>query len=429
MFWADWNTVGHKPPTGEDAWQRTGPAHFHRVNADGTELWTTALDTWWNNKDAPLADVDGDGEPEVLANAPGPDGWDAIWYLDAHNGGEEEAVSLYPWNAQRAPVVADLWGEGTMQWVIAASPSTADAGGHAILVYDTGQPYQATWPAPPEHPPSTAGQTTTGSADSFAATFHISSPNEWWQQLAVEPEASRVIATAEVRIDDGSWHPMDERDWGEWTSSFHSPEGSQVTFRATDTGGATAVSEPFTWLDGEHSQPSTDTRTTGDESVSFDVGDGVNEWWIEVFVDAGDTVEAVDVRVDASAWEPLDATDWGSWAKSEHVPRGSAVTFRATTSTGTTVTSQTYPWLSEGFPATFDVSDGVNEWWVEVFVDAEQDLSAVDVRVDGDDWRPLERTDWGSWADSFHVPSGSTVTFRATSTSGATATSPPYTWS
>ena len=52
-----------------------------------------------------------------------------------------------------------------------------------------------------------------------------------------------------------------------------------------------------------------------------------------------------------------------------------------------------------------------------------------DVGLDAELYRGgLEKTDWGTYAKSVKAPDGSKVTFRATGTSGATATSAPTTW-
>ncbi|MCA1818908.1 MAG: VCBS repeat-containing protein, partial [Halobacteriales archaeon] len=142
VYWADWNTIGHKPPwTEADAWKVTGPAHFYRYTANGTLVWKQSLPTWWNNKDVPLADVDADGVQEMLANAPGPNGHDGIWYLDSRNGAKESFVDVFPWKVARAPVVADMWGTGTMQWVVEGGQFDPSSGGPGILLYDTGAPY------------------------------------------------------------------------------------------------------------------------------------------------------------------------------------------------------------------------------------------------------------------------------------------------
>jgi hypothetical protein len=108
------------------------------------------------------------------------------------------------------------------------------------------------------------------------------------------------------------------------------------------------------------------------------------------------------------------------------------VEFRATAHDGDTVTSQTFDWASSGgsgssFSADFHPKEQGNEWWVEVDVDASEDLSKVEARVDGGEWRQLDHKWWGSWAKSVHVD-GSTVEFRATSQSGQTVTSTTYGW-
>jgi hypothetical protein len=70
------------------------------------------------------------------------------------------------------------------------------------------------------------------------------------------------------------------------------------------------------------------------------------------------------------AWQPLSKTDWGAWAKSIHVPRGTPVQFRATSTSGATDHSGVQAWLggatstatpapADPDPATPNLSPGV----------------------------------------------------------------------
>lgn len=141
ILWADWNTQGHKCGN----WETTGPANFYRYRADGALKWRVELGTFWNNKDLALADVDDDGTQEVLAT--GPSGsQEGIWFLDSKTGAKETFVSAWPWKVTRGPVVADLWGDGSMQWVLPVYAYGSGTSGGAIQVYDTGVPYDAAWP-------------------------------------------------------------------------------------------------------------------------------------------------------------------------------------------------------------------------------------------------------------------------------------------
>lgn len=102
----------------------------------------------------------------------------------------------------------------------------------------------------------------------------------------------------------------------------------------------------------------------------------------------------------------------------------------STPMTGSTSTSGSTGGVttSGGLAANFQKSLYPNTWWVEASVYANQPITAVDARVNGGAWIPLGHTSWGSWAKSFYVPAGSTVQFRAHSSTGATATSVGYTW-
>ena len=79
------------------------------------------------------------------------------------------------------------------------------------------------------------------------------------------------------------------------------------------------------------------------------------------------------------------------------------------------------------FTASFS-TDGGNEWWISVRVDANRDLAGVDTRINGGSWKPLSLKSWGAWAASYHAPSGSVVEFRARSTDGAQVVSGAYSW-
>lgn len=487
VYWGDWNTMGHKPPWDPAlAWQLTGPANYYRYGADGTLVWKKTLGSWWSNKDLAIGDVDGDGVQEVLAN--GPNGAnDGIWYLDARTGATGTAAStfvdLYPWKMARGPILADLWNTGTMQIVVQAGLHHSSGGSHAVLVFDTHAPYSSVYP----HLPYPALQSPiVEPKSSFSATFDVKSPNAWWQELYVKPDSPRTISAAEVRINNDVWRPMTKSSWGAWTSSYNTPAGTKVEFRATD-GTQYSISLPFTWMDGTLSKrsdlgccptetttpppptttsppppptttttapPPPPTTTTTSPPTGFDarfaVSPNVNEWWVEVTVSANEAITNVDARVNGGAWKPLTLRSWGSWAESFNAPRNSIVEFRATSSTGAQDLSDRYCWMTTcggpnptttmpppptttSPPASFDANFFAkavgNDWWVEVDVTAPgHTIATVEAQINGGTWRTLDKTSWGSWAKSFNVPNGSQITFRATNAAGATDLSSPVTW-
>jgi outer membrane protein W len=55
-------------------------------------------------------------------------------------------------------------------------------------------------------------------------------------------------------------------------------------------------------------------------------------------------------------------------------------------------------------------------------------VAKVEAKVGSGSWTVLAKQDWGTYAKSIHAPNGSLVTFRATSSTGATATSAATTW-
>ena len=445
----DWNTIGHKPGN----WEPLGPANVFAYNGWGTLLWRQELSNTWSNDDLAIGDVDGDGAQEVLAIGFGPSG-DGVWYLDARTGAKEAHVGVgSDWTALRGPIIGDMDGSGKLSWAISIHDS--DMGG-AYKVFRTDAACNSAWPGWQNHYGCTRGATGTGGtgggstpppSGDFDASFRTNGGNQWWVEVYVD--ANQALAKVEARADGGSWHTLTKRSWGAWAASFHVPDGSVVEFRATSTSGATDTSGGYRWPSGT---PTSDTGggtgggdTGGTFSASFTPKSG-NEWWIQVDVDSSQTVSGVDVRINGGSWRTLEKKSWGDWAGSYHAPEGSTVQFRAKSSGGDTALSGCYRWTSatsvscdggstggdtgggtSGFDATFSNARG-NEWWVEVNVKATESVSAVHARVNGGDWRPLEKTSWGSWADNIHAPSGSTVEFRATGSSGATDTSGTYRW-
>jgi hypothetical protein len=441
VYWGDWNTIGHKPPYNEaDSWKVTGPAHFYRYEANGSLAWRQSLNTYWSNKDLAVADVDGDGVQEVLANGPG-SGGDGIWYLDARTGAKETFVGTTSWKVARAPVVADLWGTGTMQWVVEVGPADSTNVGGGILVYDTHAPYSAAWPHLPDPSLAAAPPPPPPPGGPFNATFKVSSPNEWWEQVDVTPSPARALAKVEVRVDGGTWLGMARNQWGSWTRSVHASAGTSVEFLATDTGAAASQSAPFTWLDGNLTKGSVTPGTPPPPppppppstfAPTFTPVSGVNEWWIELTVGTSEPLAGVDARVNLGSWTALGHTSWGTWAKSIHAAPGDRVQFRATTTYGATALSGNFTWLSSGggptvFAPTFEPRSQTNPWWVEVKVTGGI-VAKVEASTNGGAWTNLPATSWGTWAKSYFVPTGAMVQFRATDDAGRVAGSASYRW-
>lgn len=179
----------------------------------------------------------------------------------------------------------------------------------------------------------------------------------------------------------------------------------------------------------------------GQEEARFTTYGG-NDWWIEVYVEPFEVITEVDVSVEGRAWRALTLQDWGSWATSFYVEPGSRLRFRAFDDAGQIATSATYVWPSGnvgapleepadesagGFLARFFGLMGTN-WWVESYVDASEPVASVEARANGGPWYPLDETQWGSWASSFFVASGSALELRAFSSAGEEARSALYSW-
>jgi outer membrane protein assembly factor BamB len=138
----DWNTMGHRPGN----WEYLGPSHVFAFDHTGKELWMREVDAWWSNKDIALCDCDGDGQLEVLANG-ARDGYDGLWRFDAATGKVEGFMAAWPHKVERGPILADLFGKGTMQLLLPVEPSDpirAKEGG--IMLFDLEKPWNAPWP-------------------------------------------------------------------------------------------------------------------------------------------------------------------------------------------------------------------------------------------------------------------------------------------
>lgn len=173
-----------------------------------------------------------------------------------------------------------------------------------------------------------------------------------------------------------------------------------------------------------------------------------NEWWQEVAVkpETPKTLEAVEVRVNGGAWQPLTLRSWGAWAGSYFAAKGSKVEFLATATDNGKSQSLPFTWLDGNltkgstaptspdppppppFEASFEVAKSVNNWWVDVMVRTGDPLESVEAQVNNGTWVALNPTTWGTWAKSFHVPTGASVVFRATNLFGQAAVSDPVRW-
>ena len=107
---------------------------------------------------------------------------------------------------------------------------------------------------------------------------------------------------------------------------------------------------------------------------------------------------------------------------------GGVKALRSGTATTSSVATAPAVTSASTFSAGFTPKAVGNDWWVETKVSSTQGIAKVEARLNYGAWTALPRTDWGSYAAGLHAPNGTPVQFRATSTTGATATSATYTW-
>jgi len=133
IFGMDWNTIGHFPGN----WERLGPAHAFRLDAQGNDVWVKEIDTWWSNKDILVADANGDGALDVLANGPY-GGNDGFYVLSAGDGNMTAFLPMGGWKVMRGPQLLDLQHDGRPKLVAPVIPVDPKDYRGAFLVVDLG---------------------------------------------------------------------------------------------------------------------------------------------------------------------------------------------------------------------------------------------------------------------------------------------------
>ena len=413
VYWGDWNTMGHKPPWDPAlAWQVTGPANFYRYAADGTLVWKKTLGTWWSNKDLSIGDVDGDGVQDVLANGP-IGGHDGLIPLNVTNGAAGPFIDTYPWKVARGPILADLWNTKTMQIVIGTGH---EEGNHAVLVYDTGKPYNSVYP----HLPYVTKARSTGPQPTLQATFTPKSlGNPEWVEVQVT--SSSVITKAYAKINDGPWYLLSQQASGTWGRALSAPLGSTLVFRAFNAANEYATSNPFTWT----------ARPTPTLEASFTPRSLGNPDWVEVEVTSASTITRAYAKINDGPWYGLDPQSSGTWGRALSAPQGATVVFRAFNAANEYATSSPYTWTVRPTPtleATFNPMSVGSDNWVEVDVTSTSTITRAYAKVNDGPWYLLTQSASGTWGRALSAPDGSTVIFRAFNAQNEYATSSTYTW-
>lgn len=133
VFGMDWNTIGHKPGN----WEPLNKTNLFRLDAAGNDVWVRNVTAWWSNKDLLLADGDGDGDLDVLANG-AQLGVDGIYRIDARTGQDEGFLPAAGWKVLRGPQLLDLRHDGGRQVILPVATKEGPEKG-AILVIDLGR--------------------------------------------------------------------------------------------------------------------------------------------------------------------------------------------------------------------------------------------------------------------------------------------------
>ncbi|MHB8634542.1 MAG: FG-GAP repeat domain-containing protein [Thermoplasmatota archaeon] len=420
----DWNTIGHIP----GHFERVGPGHVFLYDAKGVLRWRRDLNADASNTDLVVADAVGDGTQQVIV--PGTrNGLPGLLVFDLATGADRAFLpSATPTRSH--VVVGNLFGDGRFGMAEAVA-----ANGGSLLVWHGSQTLSAQFPGwgALTIPVGTPGATGGGSA--FAPTFQPKG-NEWWVESKVT--ADRTVTAVTASVNGGPPVALGATSWGTWATSMHAANGSVVQFKATASPGETGSSPCYLWT---AATPTSCAGPTPAGNFTVTLSPKGNEWWVEA-VPSGATfpVASVSATVDGGPAVALPATAWGTWATSIHAPSGSVVQFAAHDAAGAAALSPCYLWITfatqpcspspppaANMTATF-LPQGGNGWWVQVRVTASVPLASVQAQVGAGAWHPLTLQSYGDWAASFQVPSGSSVTFQATSTTGPTATSPPFPW-
>ncbi|MEA3165483.1 MAG: hypothetical protein QOJ26_340 [Thermoplasmata archaeon] len=228
-----------------------------------------------------------------------------------------------------------------------------------------------------------------------------------------------------------------------------------VKLTVSDGQATAAASKTVTVAAAATSSSSTSSAPpTPGYAASFTFGPGANEYWVEAKVSASPAPAKVEVKVGSGAWSPLRQRDAITWGEGMHVVKGTPVAFRATAADGRVATTASQAYLSTGtmtgtsspsatptpspapttstsgtaFKAYFTPRSVGNDWWIEAATTANQPIAKVEAKVGSGAWTVLPPTDWGTYAKSINAPNGSQVTFRATTSGGATSLSAATTW-
>jgi PKD repeat protein len=339
-------------------------------------------------------------------------------------------------SANGAPVAAFDASPTSLTVAVDASGSSDPDGDVLTFQWDFGDGSTATGPTA-THTYGAAGTYTVGLTVSDGTSSATASATVTAVQPNRAPSASFAASTTglSVAVDaSGSSDPDGDAlayawDFGDGTSgagrtatrTYAAAGTYTVTLTVSDGRASASASHPVE----AKAQPFTAT---------FSVASGSNEWWQEVKVASSSTPAKVEMSVAGGPWKALTLRSWGNWATSTYVPKGTPVAFRATDASGQVAQSSPQPWLGAPkppatFTATFLPKSVGNDWWVEVQVkDASQAVAKVEAQRNGGAWTELPKSSWGTYAKSLGAPNGTQVVFRATSTSGAVATSAPVVW-
>lgn len=405
-------------------------ATTYHWNPRATTIGVTAIDV----------DTTASASPAVIA----PSGTTTITSTVTNNGGalENGVVQAELYNPAGTRLDTESWTQSFASGQTVSFPWTvtmpATAGSHVVKVGVFGPGFTPTY----EYNSNAA--VVTVKAPSFVSTADVSASSVLpGQSVTITANftnngGSLGDGIPQLKIYNSAGSLVYGFDWGH--HAFGNGETKSFTkawTAPTTTGTYTVKLGVFgsTWSPTHHWNDNAARISVGTTfQPSFRVGDGANNWWIEVYTSSD--VTSVDViGGDGRFYLSLPKKSWGAFAATapSQLQSGELVRFIARRSTdGATAGSSNFGWLTQapstdpGWVSTFTVGAGANANWVEIYVSPE--ATAVEVKVGTGAFTALTKQTWGAWTRSMSVPAGSKVVFRATKADGARAYSPVYNW-
>jgi outer membrane protein assembly factor BamB len=383
------------------------------VRVDGSTMWQMGVPG--GHASPSVRDLDGDGRPEVviarddgIVEARSGSSGGLKWSFDARS-------YVRPASVPMAPTLSDITGDGRPD-VLFAARDAHDTGNYAndhMMVFALDSwghqlwRFQPSWAPPLSHTRpivvSVGGQLSVLGGD--------------WNTIGHKPGNFERVGPGHVFLLDAHGHERWHRDLNAGSGAAASNKDLAVADVVGD--GTQQVIAPGT-KDGQAGYLLFDLATG--TSRGFLPGSTPSRSNVAVGNLFGDGKFAMAAAIGKSiqVWH-------GTQALKSAFPGWGARTVPVGSGGGSPPPPPPPPPGNGTFTASFAPHNG-NEWWLQVKVTANQPLAGVDAQVGTGAWTAMKHESYGDWTLSIHAPAGSTVHFRARSTSGESVVSQAYTW-